>query len=270
MKAFRLLATAALFTASIGGLASEPALAGDVRIFGDRYDLNIINNFYNSYGGHSSAIVGSSIAGVNLGGIELLWAVQPADLYSLAEIDTLAGYLSGGGRIAFMGEHGSFAPTENNNINAALAALGANISIVNTVEDSGFRTASVGDGQILAHPLTTGVNSYEYAAFAPLTISGSAQALMLGELGSVMMAYQNIGPGSIFLITDQNVWDTSGSLWPSHDNEVMFDNLVSGQTGAPPVGAVPEPSVWAMLLIGFGAIGGALRRRRQKAALAYA
>ena len=33
----------------------------------------------------------------------------------------------------------------------------------------------------------------------------------------------------------------------------------------PPNGAVPEPSTWAMLLLGFGAVGGAMRsRRRQK------
>jgi hypothetical protein len=254
-------------------ISAVPAHAGDVRIFGDRYDLNVINNFYNAYG-HSSQILGT-MAGANLAGIELLWAVQPADVYSLAEISTMSNYLANGGRIAFMGEHGSYAPTENNNINAALTSLGANISIVNVVVDGGFRTASVGDGQILAHPLTTGVNSYQYAAFAPLTISGSAQALMIGEddPGTIMMAYQNIGPGSVFLITDQNVWDNSGSLWPSHDNEVMFDNLVSAVTGAPPVtGAIPEPSTWAMLLLGFGFVGGAMRsaKRRQKIAVSYA
>jgi hypothetical protein len=28
---------------------------------------------------------------------------------------------------------------------------------------------------------------------------------------------------------------------------------------------VPEPSTWAMLLIGFGAVGGGLRARRRRA-----
>jgi hypothetical protein len=36
----------------------------------------------------------------------------------------------------------------------------------------------------------------------------------------------------------------------------------------PPVPAVPEPSTWAMLIIGFGAIGSALRRRRRDQILA--
>jgi len=36
-------------------------------------------------------------------------------------------------------------------------------------------------------------------------------------------------------------------------------------------GAIPEPSVWALLILGFGVVGGALRRNRKvRAALAYA
>lgn len=34
--------------------------------------------------------------------------------------------------------------------------------------------------------------------------------------------------------------------------------------------AVPEPATWAMMIIGFGAIGGAMRRRGQREALAHA
>lgn len=38
----------------------------------------------------------------------------------------------------------------------------------------------------------------------------------------------------------------------------------------PDPGAVPEPSTWAMLLFGFGSVGFAMRRRRQKLTIAYA
>lgn len=265
----RLLRSAAFAAVAFVSLAAAlPAQAGDVVVFGDRYNLNTINHFYNTYGGHTSAIAGSSIAGYDLTGIELLWAVQPADSYTVAELNNMNSFLANGGRIAFMGEHGTFAPDENNRINAALTALGATMSIVNTIYDADYRTASVGDGQILSDPLTAGVNTYRYAAFAPLTISGTAKALMRGEddPSTIMMAFQNIGAGSIFLITDQNVWDDEATLWPGYDNEVMFNNLVQGQTGAPPVviGGVPEPATWAMLLAGFFGLGGALRRRREK------
>lgn len=50
---------------------------------------------------------------------------------------------------------------------------------------------------------------------------------------------------------------------------VLFDNLRFETAVA---SAVPEPEAWAMLLLGFGIIGGAMRvrRRRQKVSLSYA
>lgn len=41
---------------------------------------------------------------------------------------------------------------------------------------------------------------------------------------------------------------------------IAFDNITLG--ASTPGGAVPEPATWAMMMIGFGAMGGALRRRR--------
>ncbi len=141
--------------------------------------------------------------------------------------------------------------------------MGETVQIVNDTVDPGFRDATVGSGQILANALTAGVNTYNYAAFAQLTVTGTAQSLMLGsDLVSVMMAYQNIGPGSIFLITDQNVWDNVGQVG-SNDNHQMFENLLQARTGAPPPpGEVPEPSTFALL--GGGVIAMFLARRNRQ------
>jgi PEP-CTERM motif-containing protein len=80
---------------------------------------------------------------------------------------------------------------------------------------------------------------------------------MMGiNLTSVMMAYENIGPGSIFLIPDQNVWDHVND--PSFDNDTMFQNLLQASTGAP--AAVPEPA--SMVLVGSGLVAAARRLRR--------
>jgi hypothetical protein len=45
-------------------------------------------------------------------------------------------------------------------------------------------------------------------------------------------------------------------------NEVQTDNFVLDAGGGGTVGGVPEPATWAMMLVGFGLMGGALRHRR--------
>jgi hypothetical protein len=216
-----------------------------------------INNFYDSLADHSSTIITGSLDSNDLTGVSLLWVIQPLIALTPAEISTLSDFLTTGGRIAFMGEHGSgLAIQENNNISAAVTALGGNMTILNnSALDSGFHTATRVGGQILDHTLTIGVDTYEYAYYAPLLlISPPAQKLMLGtDLSSVMMAFENIGSGSIFMITDQNVVNFSGSV----DNDVMFENLLIGVTGAPPtidavpVEAVPIPTMskWALIIL---------------------
>lgn len=46
-------------------------------------------------------------------------------------------------------------------------------------------------------------------------------------------------------------------------NDTFGVRSVAIETPMGAVGAVPEPGTWAMMLLGFGAIGGALRRRRK-------
>jgi hypothetical protein len=53
------------------------------------------------------------------------------------------------------------------------------------------------------------------------------------------------------------------STTPQNNGPRPFDNYRI--TIANAVGAVPEPSTWAMMLIGFGAVGASLRRRRVSA-----
>ena len=44
---------------------------------------------------------------------------------------------------------------------------------------------------------------------------------------------------------------------------ILFDRLRFGGT---PGGVVPEPATWAMMIIGFGAAGSMIRRRKALAA----
>ncbi len=62
-------------------------------------------------------------------------------------------------------------------------------------------------------------------------------------------------------------WGNFGA-WNDHNGGFTNGYLVEyGGLG----GAIPEPSAWALLILGFGAVGGALRRSRKvRTALTYA
>ncbi|GAA4004018.1 PEPxxWA-CTERM sorting domain-containing protein [Sphingomonas humi] len=66
-----------------------------------------------------------------------------------------------------------------------------------------------------------------------------------GEAGNVSAFYMwdNVAPGSITLT------DTGG-----YSNAVLYRSTAA---------AVPEPGTWALMLVGFGAVGASLRQRRR-------
>jgi hypothetical protein len=60
----------------------------------------------------------------------------------------------------------------------------------------------------------------------------------------------------------------NGSLFLSQNEGVFRLSIAGGTIGGGP--AIPEPSTWAMMLLGFGGLGGLLRRRRAQPALTTA
>ena len=69
------------------------------------------------------------------------------------------------------------------------------------------------------------------------------------NVGSVTSNYASVGV------------DNTISVW----NNLGFDTLVF-ETAA----VVPEPATWAMMLVGFGMLGGALRYRGRSSTITYA
>jgi PEP-CTERM motif len=51
-------------------------------------------------------------------------------------------------------------------------------------------------------------------------------------------------------------------------NQIVFDDITFGSV-TPGPGAVPEPATWAMMLVGFGVVGGSIRLRRRKSSLSF-
>ncbi|MEO9468362.1 PEPxxWA-CTERM sorting domain-containing protein [Parasphingorhabdus sp.] len=105
-------------------------------------------------------------------------------------------------------------------------------------------------------------------------------------------------PGIVNTFAFVNITDTPGpfSTWdgisdlPSYSTDLLLNNLFApfvqtdgGQLmfdAGPPTAAifsasilapsVPEPSTWAMMIIGFGLVGAGLRRRKPKVTVSYA
>jgi len=79
-----------------------------------------------------------------------------------------------------------------------------------------------------------------YGIFSPLSISDSAKALVLGEDGSsIMLAYENIGAGTVFVMGGQSAWDLD-TYFAGKDNRTLFTNILT----------VPEPATLMLLAVG--------------------
>jgi len=83
------------------------------------------------------------------------------------------------------------------------------------------------------------------------------------EISSVFSPTMNVTGGFVG-------WE---GLDPSGLSETIYDAHAGSIAGpladifvGPPMGGIPEPATWAMMLVGFGAVGVALRERRRLAA----
>ena len=99
--------------------------------------------------------------------------------------------------------------------------------------------------------------------FGLLTINGfsAPYGSLVGQIGTGPGSYRLLGTGFAGAAWDTGVltlyyWDT---FTPDNSGSVKV-SITSG-TG----GAVPEPASWAMMITGFTAAGGLLRRRRSLA-----
>ena len=71
---------------------------------------------------------------------------------------------------------------------------------------------------------------------------------------------QSIGRRMTYTFGDKTV---TSVVFASSQNSFEFDNIAT-------VSAVPEPATWAMMIMGFGLAGSAVRNSRRKTAAAFA
>jgi len=95
-----------------------------------------------------------------------------------------------------------------------------------------------------------------------------------GSLGDGNSFYPNQGSVNTPIFSDFTNLAVTGGTFQFNPNGFGFGdspNTLSASYTAGTTGAVPEPATWAMMILGLGLVGGALRaRRRQEAAVTYA
>lgn len=85
--------------------------------------------------------------------------------------------------------------------------------------------------------------------------SGDCYAAGCGYTGWVNSTYDIANAGNYVLAFGVTNWLDTG-----YDSGMAFSGITVA--GKPIEGAIPEPGTWAMMLLGFGAVGFAMRRRR--------
>lgn len=94
-----------------------------------------------------------------------------------------------------------------------------------------------------------------HADFAPLSLAAGTYWFGMSSAGP------DIGWNFNFDVPGvTNMWQLNGDTLQFSFNDVSFPTQAAFRLYGG--GVVPEPASWALMIIGFGAVGGALRRRR--------
>ncbi len=148
------------------------------------------------------------------------------------------------------------------------------LSGVNTTFNAPFTADVLLSGTTTAEDISDGTFtladfSATYAgtttAFSGTTTAQFINTLLRITVGTTVLGDFEIGvpQSSTLLDTDYNVTVSGGSA-----NGFFGSATITGGTGvlrgSTIAAAVPEPGTWALMLVGFGAIGVAMRRRRAR------
>jgi len=148
---------------------------------------------------------------------------------------------------------------------------------LDTGSNATFTVTGVGTERTAA----LGFNQFDFAALTGSSITSANTFFGFaynsgGNGGVVAFEYSGSGPGTF--IAPGNTFPVQGASFTSSSASQQMDALGALNNRAYSInasahdvlGAVPEPSTWALMILGFGIVGSALRRRRTKVRFNFA
>jgi len=193
---------------------------------------------------------------------KLIGAVLAAMLVAGAgEAATTIAFEPGQGLLYSSGEPAPYAWVEDGYMIRRYVPGGANV----TPDLAGGRFHVAAGEELIVQFHEAPGSSFNIGSF---DIDASAPLKMISQLGAVQDIFVDAISGFqpvAGLPIDSSVFNYASVLRSTDGSAFSIDNI---GIGAFSVGGVPEPATWAMMILGFGIAGTALRYQRRRAALA--
>lgn len=92
--------------------------------------------------------------------------------------------------------------------------------------------------------------------------SGTVSRTIFGTTTSTFLGFVSTGPLLSTTLTSVQPTSGDGFVWPTANNLML--------AGRATMGAVPEPTTWAMMLVGFAGVGFSMRSAKRKTKVSFA
>ena len=251
-----------VLSALLAGAAATPAMAGNILIINGSSGTSetsttasITQQISQLHMAVGNTVTVSDLVPGSLAGFEQIWDIRFSNALAITtgQQDQYLAYLQGGGGMFVMGENSSFATRNTSVLSLIAAAGGGTLNFTVPTSNQIVYAPFTGPNSVMdvSYNAPGGVTSFGTGQWITSNAAGTAGTGIAFGTGSLANAQR----GALTAIFDVNFLQTNAP----ENSQALTRNLIGFIGGQ--VGSVPEPATWAMMILGFGVVGSAMRRR---------